>query len=50
MIRTASVAAALWAACLTCACVHVGPSRLKADQVDYARALGDAKNARYSPP
>jgi hypothetical protein len=43
MIRTASVAAALCAACLTCACVHVGPSRLKADQVDYARALGDAK-------
>jgi hypothetical protein len=43
MIRTASVAAALCVACLTSACVHVGPSRLKADQVDYARALGDAK-------
>ncbi len=43
MIRTASVAAALCAACLTSACVHIGPSRLKADQVDYARALGDAK-------
>jgi hypothetical protein len=43
MIRTVSVAAALCAACLTSACVHIGPSRLKADQVDYARALGDAK-------
>jgi hypothetical protein len=43
MIRTASLAAALCAACLTSACVHIGPSRLKADQVDYARALGDAK-------
>ena len=43
MIRTASVAAALCAACVTSACVHIGPARLKADQVDYARALGDAK-------
>ncbi|OLL28447.1 hypothetical protein BTH42_27155 [Burkholderia sp. SRS-W-2-2016] len=43
MLRTASVAAAVCAACLTSACVHIGPSRLKADQVDYARALGDAK-------
>jgi hypothetical protein len=43
MLRTASVAAALCAACLTSACVHIGPTRLKADQVDYARALGDAK-------
>src|SRR6202012_4287083 len=43
MIRTASVAAALCAACVTSACVHIGPTRLKADQVDYARALGDAK-------
>ncbi|MFT4066612.1 hypothetical protein [Paraburkholderia sp.] len=43
MFRTASVAAALCAACLTSACVHIGPARLKADQVDYARALGDAK-------
>ena len=43
MIRTVSVAAALCAACLASACVHIGPSRLKADQVDYARALGDAK-------
>ncbi|WP_144109414.1 hypothetical protein [Paraburkholderia sp. BCC1886] len=43
MIRTASVAAALCAACLTSACVHIGPARLKADQVDYERALGDAK-------
>ncbi|NML35449.1 hypothetical protein [Paraburkholderia antibiotica] len=43
MLRTASVAAALCAACLTSACVHIGPARLKADQVDYARALGDAK-------
>ena len=43
MPRTACVAAALCAACLTSACVQIGPSRLKADQVDYARALGDAK-------
>jgi hypothetical protein len=38
-----SVFAALCAACLTTACVHIGPTRLRADQVDYARALGDAK-------
>ncbi|HEY1997559.1 hypothetical protein [Paraburkholderia sp.] len=43
MMKTASVLAALCAACLTTACVHIGPSRLRADQVDYARALGDAK-------
>lgn len=43
MLRTASLAAALCAACVTSACVHIGPSRLKADQVDYARALGDAR-------
>ncbi|MEC5406354.1 hypothetical protein VOM14_12425 [Paraburkholderia sp. MPAMCS5] len=43
MIRTASIAATLCAACLASGCVHIGPSRLKADQVDYARALGDAK-------
>ncbi|MCC8395199.1 hypothetical protein LJ656_21660 [Paraburkholderia sp. MMS20-SJTR3] len=43
MPRSAFVAAAVCAACLTSACVHIGPSRLKADQVDYARALGDAK-------
>ena len=43
MFKAASVAAALCAACLTSACVHNGPSRLKADQVDYARALGEAK-------
>lgn len=35
--------AALAAACLCTACVHVGPTRLRADQVDYARALGDAR-------
>jgi hypothetical protein len=43
MLRTASIAAALCAACLSSACVHIGPARLKADQVDYERALGDAK-------
>jgi hypothetical protein len=43
MIKAVSVAAALCAACLSSACVHIGPARLKADQVDYARALGDAK-------
>ncbi|MGF6299820.1 hypothetical protein OKW42_003150 [Paraburkholderia sp. WC7.3d] len=43
MRRTASFATSLCAACLMSACVHIGPSRLKADQVDYARALGDAK-------
>lgn len=30
-------------ASLTAACAHLGPARLKADQVDYARALGTAK-------
>ncbi|MDE1181714.1 hypothetical protein [Paraburkholderia sp.] len=43
MFRPASLAITLSVACLTSACVHVGPNRLKADQVDYARALGDAK-------
>src|SRR5438045_3488394 len=43
MIKAVSVTAALCAACLSSACVHIGPARLKADQVDYARALGDAK-------
>src|ERR1700722_17135891 len=43
MTIKAPVLAALCAACLTTACVHLGPSHLKADQVDYARALGDAK-------
>jgi hypothetical protein len=36
----------LLAVCLTClvaACAQIGPSKLKADQVDYARALGTAK-------
>ncbi|WP_122154762.1 hypothetical protein [Paraburkholderia sp.] len=43
MMTKASVLAVLCTACLTTACVHVGPTRLRADQVDYARALGDAK-------
>ncbi|HEY2019947.1 hypothetical protein [Paraburkholderia sp.] len=43
MFRTVPLVAALCAACLAAGCVHVGPTRLKADQVDYARALGDAK-------
>ncbi|WP_233835591.1 hypothetical protein [Paraburkholderia sp. ZP32-5] len=43
MFRTAPLAAVLCAACLATGCAHIGPTRLKADQVDYARALGDAK-------
>lgn len=43
MTAKTSVIAALCVACLTSACVHIGPTRLRADQVDYARALGDAK-------
>lgn len=34
---------AMGIACLATACAQVGPTRLKADQVDYARALGTAK-------
>ncbi|WP_430367325.1 SDR family oxidoreductase [Trinickia sp. NRRL B-1857] len=30
-------------ACFMTACAHMGPARLKADQVDYTRALGMAK-------
>jgi hypothetical protein len=43
MISKATILAALGAACLGTACVHIGPDHLRADQVDYARALGDAK-------
>lgn len=34
---------AVCTACLATSCAHVGPTRLKADQVDYSRALGMAK-------
>jgi hypothetical protein len=43
MISKATVLAALSAACVGTACVQIGPPRLRADQVDYARALGDAR-------
>lgn len=43
MISKTTVLAAVSSALLGTACVHVGPTRLRADQVDYARALGDAK-------
>lgn len=43
MFRITAVVATLCLACLTTGCVSLGPNRLKADQVDYARALGDAK-------
>ncbi|RDU96727.1 hypothetical protein [Trinickia dinghuensis] len=34
---------AVCTACLVTSCAHMGPTHLKADQVDYARALGMAK-------
>ncbi|WP_116138145.1 hypothetical protein [Trinickia diaoshuihuensis] len=34
---------AVFTACFLTACAHMGPARLKADQVDYTRALGMAK-------
>ncbi|WP_322104504.1 hypothetical protein [Paraburkholderia sp. J41] len=43
MISKTTVVAAVCSALLGTGCVHVGPTRLRADQVDYARALGDAK-------
>ncbi len=43
MISKATVLALLGAACLGAGCAHIGPDHLRADQVDYARALGDAK-------
>jgi hypothetical protein len=43
MVSKATTLAFLSAVCLTTACAHIGPERLRADQVDYARALGDAR-------
>jgi hypothetical protein len=43
MTRKALATAILSASVLTAGCAGIGPGRLKADQVDYARALGDAK-------
>ncbi|WP_087647651.1 hypothetical protein [Caballeronia choica] len=43
MTRKAISIAVLSLACLSAGCSMIGPNRLKADQVDYARALGDAK-------
>jgi hypothetical protein len=43
MVSKTTVLSVLSAACLASACVHIGPTRLRADQVDYSRALGDAK-------
>jgi hypothetical protein len=40
--KTLSIAV-LCASFLAAGCAGIGPSRLKADQVDYSRALGDAK-------
>ena len=43
MPRKALSIAILSVSILAAGCAGIGPSRLKADQVDYARALGDAK-------
>jgi hypothetical protein len=43
MTRKAISIAVLGLSCLAAGCGTLGPNRLKADQVDYARALGDAK-------
>ncbi|MDR5813540.1 MULTISPECIES: hypothetical protein [unclassified Caballeronia] len=43
MTRKALSIAILSASVLAAGCAGIGPGRLKADQVDYARALGDAK-------
>jgi hypothetical protein len=43
MTRKALATAILSASFLAAGCAGIGPGRLKADQVDYARALGDAK-------
>ncbi len=51
MLKAVSVTAALCAACLSSACVHISPARLKADQVDYARRTRRCKKAlRFSRP
>jgi hypothetical protein len=43
MTRKALATAILSVSFLAAGCAGIGPGRLKADQVDYARALGDAK-------
>src|ERR1700733_8642277 len=43
MTRKALVSALACVCVAISGCAGIGPSRLKADQVDYARALGDAK-------
>ncbi|SAL79248.1 hypothetical protein AWB71_05855 [Caballeronia peredens] len=43
MTRKALSIAVLSVSFLAAGCAGIGPNRLKADQVDYARALGDAK-------
>src|SRR5690349_22535542 len=43
MTRKALSIAVLSVSFLAAGCAGIGPGRLKADQVDYARALGDAK-------
>jgi hypothetical protein len=43
MTRKALSIAVLSVSVLAAGCAGIGPGRLKADQVDYARALGDAK-------
>jgi hypothetical protein len=43
MTRKALVSALAGVSIAITGCAGIGPSRLKADQVDYARALGDAK-------
>lgn len=43
MLRTMTVSALISVSIAVSGCASLGPNRLKADQVDYARALGDAK-------
>ncbi len=43
MTRKALVSALACVSIAVTGCAGIGPNRLKADQVDYARALGDAK-------
>src|SRR5690349_3508359 len=43
MTRKALSIAVISISFLAAGCAGIGPGRLKADQVDYARALGDAK-------
>src|ERR1700753_1835412 len=43
MTRKALSIAIVSVSFLAAGCAGIGPGRLKADQVDYARALGDAK-------